>query len=83
VDGFVDVGYCSDITMRPKVADNPLAWGDDVRHLQDFHRISFTVDVTAANIPLILYVLGDPLAVLWWQMGQLYNGFWYLRGRDD
>jgi hypothetical protein len=48
--------------------------------LQDKYSVSFTFTLIE---PLSLAMLGDPLAVLWWEMGKLYRSHWYLGGDDD
>jgi hypothetical protein len=52
-----------------------LAW-PEVAVLQDEYSVSFAV--TIVDMKPLLVAIGDPLAVLWWQMGKLYRSHWYL-----
>jgi hypothetical protein len=56
-----------------------LAW-PEVAVLQDEYSVSFAV--TIVDMKPLLVAIGDPLAVLWWQMGKI-NPHWYLQGGDD
>ena len=54
-----------------------LAWpGSEIAVLQDKYSVSFTVDINYLS-PMIWVFLGDPLAVLWWEMSKI-NPHWYL-----
>jgi hypothetical protein len=60
-----------------------LAWPDPkIAVLQQEYSVSFKVNYEQVNWPLWLYVVGDPLAVLWRQMS-FFTPFWYLKGDDD
>jgi hypothetical protein len=54
-----------------------LAW-PEVAVLQDKYSVSFAFTLIEPLSPMMLAILGDPLAVLWWQMGKLYRSHWYL-----
>ena len=45
--------------------------------LQDKYSISFTCDISYAS-PMMLAILGDPLALLWWGMRNIKT-HWYLQ----
>jgi hypothetical protein len=58
-----------------------LAWTDsEIAALQDEYSVSFTF--TIVDIKPWLVAIGDPLAVLWWEMGKI-NPHWYLRGDES
>jgi hypothetical protein len=58
-----------------------LAWPEGAV-LQDKYSVSFAFTLIEPLSPMMLAILGDPLAVLWWQMGKI-NPHWYLQGGDD
>jgi hypothetical protein len=59
-----------------------LAWPEaKIAALQDEYSVSFTF--TIVDIRPWLVAIGDPLAVLWLEMGKLYRSHWYLGGDDD
>jgi|HubBroStandDraft_3_1064219.scaffolds.fasta_scaffold322168_2 hypothetical protein len=55
--------------------------GPGVAVLQEKYSVSMTFELIDIS-PLLLYFIGDPLAVLWWQMSQI-TPFWYLKGDDE